>query len=277
MPSLIKRVNLAWRMRTSGLRMQPRFLVIGEAKCATTTLHDHLVRSRHVRRARRKEINFFNTPNWLLGLDWYRAHFPMGAVAKALSLGAEPLFTGDASVLTLRHPLALQRVRSVYPDIRLIVCLRDPVARAFSHWQHSRRSRREPLEFAAALAAEGGRLAGERERLERDEAYDSPAWRHWSYRDSGLYADGLARALALFPREQLLVVRTEDLASDPQGQLDRVNDHIGAPRHRLRTFPRSNRSRSGERIDPAVAEELRAFYAPHNRRIGGLLGFDPGW
>ena len=59
------------------------------------------------------------------------------------------------------HPLAASRVAALMPSVRLIVLLRNPVDRAFSHWKERRGEGVEPLGFREALAAEPGRTAGE--------------------------------------------------------------------------------------------------------------------
>src|SRR5207248_1607104 len=101
------------------------------------------------------------------------------------------------------------------PGAKVIALLRDPVSRAFSQWQHNASRGREHLGFEAALDAEMERLAGESERLVADPSYLSDAHRLWSYASRGEYADQLERWLACYRREQVLVLRSEDLYEQP--------------------------------------------------------------
>ena len=93
----------------------------------------------------------------------------------------------------------------------------NPVDRALSHYNHEVALGREPLSFEDALAAEDERLRGEVERLVADPRYFSREWWSHTYKARGRYAEQLERWLEVFPREQLLVVPSDDLAADPAG------------------------------------------------------------
>ena len=95
------------------------------------------------------------------------------------------------------------------PDVQLIAILRDPVERAYSHYQLAHRNGREPLNFEQALSAEPERLAGEEARLLSDPAYRGEAYGVQSYRTRGLYLEQLERWWAVFPPERLLVLRNQ--------------------------------------------------------------------
>ena len=96
--------------------------------------------------------------------------------------------------------LAAQRLAREVPDVRIIVSLRDPVERAYSHYKERVRHGAEPLSFEEALEAEPGRLNGEAERIVRDPSYRSKAHEDHSYLAQGRYLDMLPRWFA-FSRE----------------------------------------------------------------------------
>ena len=81
--------------------------------------------------------------------------------------------------------------------------------------------------FEAALDAEPDRIAGEVERMERDPSYVS--WNHlnFAYTDQSLYAASLERWFEQWPREQMLVLRSEDLYADPAAVLERSRAALG--------------------------------------------------
>ena len=106
------------------------------------------------------------------------------------------------------------------PDVKLIVALRDPVARAFSHHWDRTKNGVETLSFADAIDREEDRLSGERARLIEYPASTSHAYEHFSYLARGRYAEQLEAWFELFPREQVLVLRSEDLYRDPQVTYD---------------------------------------------------------
>jgi hypothetical protein len=135
---------------------------------------------------------------------------------------------------------------------------------------------REPLSFEEALEREEERTRGEVDRMLEDPAYFSHAWWNFTYRARGLYAEQLERWLAVFPRERILVVPSDELLAKPGETYARVLEFLGAPPHRLDDYPRVF-ERQYEAIRPDTRQALAAFYAEPNRRLAELLGRDLGW
>ena len=162
------------------------------------------------------------------------------------------------------------------PEARLVAILRNPVDRAFSHYQHERALGRELLSFEDAVAREDERMRGEVERMLADPSYFSHAWWNYTYVARGRYAEQLERWLAVFPREQLLVVPSEDLLLEPERTHARVLEFLGADAHRLDSYPRVF-ERQYEPMRPETRSRLAAEFAEPNRRLYELLGRDLGW
>ena len=167
-------------------------------------------------------------------------------------------------------------MRGLVPEAKLIVLVRNPVDRAFSHYQHEVALGREPLSFEEALEAEDERLRGEEEHLLADPRYFSHAWWNYTYRARGRYAEQIERWLEVFPREQLLIVPSEDLGSDPDGTYGRVLEFLGAPPHRLDSYPRVF-ERQYEAMRPETRQCLSAEFAEPNGRLYALLSRNLGW
>ena len=258
-----------WRLRraTAWLRRLPDFLILGAARCGTTSLYHWLGEHPNVTRAWHKEVGFFDR-SFTNGLAWYRAHFP-------LKFGPQRQ-TGEATPEYLYHPRAPERIRATLPDVKLIVLLRNPVERAHSHHQLLVRNRLETLPFDQALAREDERIASELERIGADETYAGLNWQHYSYRSRGEYADQLRRWFEYFPRDRFLILEMDALARKPDETLARIlvflDLPVGAPRvfERRHTMPRAP-------LDEGVRRSLQAHFEPHNRRLFELLGEDFGW
>jgi hypothetical protein len=167
-------------------------------------------------------------------------------------------------------------VQATVPEARLIVLLRDPVDRALSHYHHEVALGREPLTFEQAIEAEAERTRGEEERLVREPGYFSHAWWDYAYLGRGRYAEQLERWLAVFPREQLLVVASDELAAEPRETYARVLEFLGAPAYELDSYPRVYEQSYGE-MQPDTRRRLAGYFAEPNRRLFELLGRDFGW
>ncbi len=64
-----------FRSFTANSRILPSFIIIGEAKCGTTSLYNYMIQHPNIKSALTKEINYFNW-NYKRGLNWYKGHFP---------------------------------------------------------------------------------------------------------------------------------------------------------------------------------------------------------
>jgi hypothetical protein len=182
----------------------PSFLIIGAQKSGTTTLLDALGHHPGVF-APPDELHFFSH-RWDRGLPWYEAQFS--------PTQADDRVIGEKSPSYLSHPDAPGRIAGTLPAARLVVLLRDPVQRAYSHYWHNRRLDKEPLSFADAVAAEDGRVT------------DPHTAALYGYVGSGLYVEQLRRYVPHFAPHQLLVELFDDLRIDPGSVLGRVCEFI---------------------------------------------------
>jgi hypothetical protein len=268
-----------WGVATAGLRPLPDFLVLGTKRGGTTSLFHNLLTHPDVVRMfpeRRLKSPMYFASHYGNGERWYRSHFATRPYRTVLGAARRrPTVTGDADPYYLYHPAVPQRVKSLMPEARLIVMLRDPVKRAYSHYWERVANGVETLDFEAALAAEPTRLAPELSRLDDPNHYSRPHdW--FSYRDRGVYAPQLERWFAEFDRSQILIVASEDFYRDEQSVLDEVTRFLGIPR--LPAAPRQHYNlRPAPEMNAATRAELSAFYAPHNERLYRLLDRDFGW
>lgn len=256
----------AFGRATARYRPLPDFLVIGAQKAGTTALYAYLRWHPAVTGPSWKEVSFFDR-HWWRGEPWYRGQFPLRSAGQLV---------GEASPSYLFHPLAPERARAVVPRARLVAVLRDPVDRAYSQYQHEVALGREPLSFEEALAAEEERTRGEVERLTADPRAFSRAWWDHTYAARGLYAEQLEHWLAAFPREQLLVVTTDELGGRPAETYASILAFLGAAPHELDTYPRVF-DRDYEPMRQETRRALAEWFAGPNRRLEVLLGRELGW
>ena len=268
------RARMLGRMATAWGRPGPDFIIIGAQKCGTTSLYNYLLRHPGIVAATKRSIKFFDHgPNWAKGVLWYRAHFPF---APARPGATDRPLVGECTPSYFVHPQGPARIRRIAPRARLMVLLRNPVDRAYSAYHHQRRKGREPLSFEAALDHEQERVADEYRRLASERHFVARSYRLYSYVGWGHYAEYLEPWLRTFPREQILIMLTDDLAADPAGVLTKVHAFLGLPSARLDDYPRLNAGRY-DSLEPYLRKRLLEHFEPHNRRLAAVLGRDPGW
>ncbi len=280
-PQTVTEGLLAVRRQLDKDRPLPDFLIVGAQRCGTSSLYKYLEAHPLVVPSLRKETHYFSHHH-AKGEAWYRSHFPSRAYRTVVRRRhrREPL-TFEATPAYLFHPWAAERAADLVSEAQIVVLLRNPVDRAFSHYHHSVRRGWEELPFEQAVAVEPERLAGHVERMASDPSYRSNDFLRYSYLARGFYADQLERWATHFPRERIHVLRTEDLFDRSMETYHGLLTFLGLPpssppelaNHSYRGSSRPQ----GAPMPASVRDTLIEIFAPHNRRLSLFLGRDLGW
>jgi hypothetical protein len=252
----------------------PDFLLLGAPKCGTSALHAALARHPRLFLSEPKEPKFFLTdgPPPASGggpgdVPTWREHVWRRDDYEALFAGAPPgSLCGESTVFYLYDRDAQARIHTLLPRARLIAVLRDPVERAHSNWAHLRGAGLEPeADFATALDREPERIAA--------------GWAHfWHYAALGRYGVQLDHLFALFPREQVLLIRYRELRDAPVETADRVCRFLGVETGLIAGVPRRNvrADVSGRTSGVSAGERAAALprFADDVPRVAELTGWD---
>jgi hypothetical protein len=193
------------------------FIVPGAQKSATTALHYFLKRHPQIALPDRQELHFFDDEEIFsrpVNYQELHRHFP--AIAHSG-------LAGEVTPSYLYWRPAIERIHAYNPQIKLIILLRNPVDRAFAHWNMQRFRNLEPLDFLDALKEESRRTA----------QASSIESRRFAYVERGFYSAQLERVFKFFPRPQVHVVKFEDFRDRKQKILDRIFDFLGLKRLRI--------------------------------------------
>jgi hypothetical protein len=250
-------------------------VVIGALICGTSSLYLKLIRHREIGAAITKEVHFFDN-NHDRGMAWYRAHFPTVFERLKKRRSGARFLACEASPYYLFHPHAPARLKALIPRAKLIVLLRNPVERAYSHYHHSLRKGYEPLSFEQAVDKEPERLSGEMDRMLADPRYLSAPHQQWSYVSRGVYIDQLERWSELFPREQLLILHLAELSQHPALTWSRVTSFLELDGCDFAESKPRSEGRYAQ-LDKATRGKLQEWFRPHNARLYDWLQQDLGW
>ena len=270
----VKAAYVGARMLNAGARPLPDFLIIGAQRCGTTSLYRYLAQHPQViGAAPSKGVHYFDM-NHERSLRWYRAHFPTTRRRDR----AGRAVTGEASPYYVFHPHGPDRARAAVPNARLILMLRDPVVRAFSQYQQEYARGFEDAEtFEEALDLEQGRLAGERERMLADPAYDSGALQHHAYVARGEYASQLEAWRERFAPEQIHVIVAEEFFADPAAAYAGVLEFLGLDMPARPPHFKAFNARPAGGMAIETRERLAAHFREPNRHLEELLGRRLSW
>ena len=238
------------RLRCAGMDVmgfrKPDFLGIGVQKGGTTTLHALLDQHPGVMLPSRKELQYFSL-HFNLGQAWYCSQFASANSSQLL---------GEITPYYSFHPLAPQRIWSLCPEVKLILLFRDPVDRTLSHLFHSYRLGLESLPPIEALQAETARLLYSTKKVLRGELNQSH--QEHSYTSRSCYEVQLSRYEAFFPKEQILILRSEDLFCNPEHTWKDVQNFLELDHINLPYMPRANAGNNEANLIPkSLRESLR--------------------
>ena len=189
------------------------FILIGAQKSGTTALHYHLAKHPRIALGDQQEMHFFDDESIFdRAPDYDLLHGHYSGVAPSL-------IAGECTPSYLYWAPAAERIHRYNPQIKLIALLRNPVDRAFAHWNMQCFKGRESLDFLEAIRAE-------KERIAQPLSLES---RRFSYLDRGFYTTQLTRFLKLFAREQMRIIKFEEFKNRPLETINSIFQFLGLP------------------------------------------------
>ena len=237
----------------------PDFLIIGAGKCGTTSLNYYLGNHPQILLPNNKEINFFSK-NFTCDWDWYLSQFP--------SITDNSKFiTGEASPSYFFMPHVPERIFQLAPNIKLIVLLRNPVDRSISAYYQNRKTGKVTQTLEEVVMRE----IKHAKKLSKDEL---------SYAGGivlqGLYFWKLQRWLQIFPREQFLILPSEDFFAHPAQIMKQVCQFLEIPEFIVQKYHKLNIGAypPGEET---IRQKLTEFFVPHNQKLEECLEMKFNW
>jgi len=239
----------------------PDFLIIGAARCGTSSLFSNLLKHPQTRGpnlpltrfSNQKECHFFDKKldDPKHGIEWYKDRFK-NVSSNCVFFEATPNYLFDPKV-----PGLVSRYMS---HAKFIAMLRNPADRAWSHYFHWKNKNRHPITVLRN--------------------------KNSLYIQKGIYWKQLERWFQFFKREQFLIIRSEDFFENEKPIILQCFDFLGLQKYDInkkaiaywdpkREYLISRRTY--ERPPPRIINWLRNFYAPHNERLEKLLNRKFDW
>ena len=258
----------AWRLSTNHFRHLPTTVIVGAQKAGTTQLYAYLVTHPRCFEAAKKEVDYFSKhPE--RSVAWYRSRFPL-----SFRVTWKQGHVMEASPSYLPTPSAIRQMKQVLPKTRIIVLLRDPVSRAFSHYQHRKTRHLESRSFAECVAEE---IRASEFPPELGVATRANAAPMLGYVARGYYALQLEHLMKVFPRNKVLVLDSANLFQDTRATCERVFNFMGLDPFDVQPTKIYNRGYYQEKIDPRVAEQLREHYRPYDALLADVTEQPMTW
>lgn len=247
----------------------PDFLIIGAQKAGTTSLYSYLIKHPDIISAFKKEIHFFDL-NYYKNINWYKSFFPLKKELDGIKL------TGEASPQYMFHPHSVSRIKNDLPKIKIILLLRNPVYRSYSHYQHQVRVGREDLSFEDAIAVEEKRLGNEKSLMLKNQNLNSYNYLMYSYKKRSIYYPQVKNVISSFDKSDILIIQSEKFNNFPQQEYNKVLSFLGLPEYEL-DFSKKYNQHKYPPIKAETKQKLEEFFKPYNEKLFDLIGERYDW
>lgn len=253
-----------------GLSNKPHFLIIGAQKSGTSGLYFTLQKHPQVVASIKKEIHYFDDETWYHknNLKEYHSYFPLNINFN------KNIQCFEATPSYLYHPEVSERLWNYNKNLKLIVILREPSARALSayimyhyHFLKGKHTQfYDKREFKDAISAE---------ILDLQKGNTFTDYRGYVAR--GLYFEQLIRYYNCFPKKQILVLESEDLRKRPQINLKKVQSFLGIKEVQLNMEIKNKRQLDVQDEYKKELDLLKKYFKPHNAKLYNFLGINYNW
>jgi hypothetical protein len=268
MPSILCR----W---TSFLRISPDFFIGGIQKGGTTSFYYALVQHPQIIPAKNKELFYYSiTPHYKKGNNYYRQFFATNFYKKLReSRISKRTLSLDATTNTFDSKEAASRILKDNPKAKIVFVLRNPTERAFSHYKMAVKNNWDFADFEKALELEEKRIE-EGAKLSHPE--HNYAYQRLGYRSRGIYVEQMKHWFKVFPKENILILSSEEFFADPRKEFNKLTDFLEIDRCDKIEFEKLNVG-TEKKMEAETKKKLDEFYKPYNEELFSFLGRRFNW
>ena len=247
------------------MKKLPDYLILGNIRCGTTSTYFMMLQHPQIVPAIKKELYFFNhfgkDDLWEKGKEWYISQ--LGDCQKGQ-------ITGEATPGYMwNYNKVAPRVKQICPNTKFIIILRNPIDKIYSHFllyvRAYLRNKRKPVTTSfdkimedtfnkknTLIAKMGQRIL-----------------------DRTTYVNILKGWLKYFPREQFLILKSEDMFQNPNKVLNQIFTFLGLSPFTITPLHRNKGRRSPMR--EIWKNKLKEYFEPYNKELYKLIGKNFNW
>ena len=259
---------------TSSFRTLPNFFVIGGVRCGTTSLYHYLGQHNCIKQATYDELGYFDD-NFHLGLNWYRSLFPTKFIQKKIESKYKKFLTYDVTPFYIYNPLVVDRIFKFSPNAKIIAVLRNPIDRAYSNFNNRIQDEGDTeTTFEEIVYSEIEKIKNNKNNKENNVFLVNEFYELLLAR--GFYAKQLEFWFKKFPRKNMLLISSEELAVNTDKTISEIFEFLEVPDQKINDLTKQNKIKYPKMKD-STREILINFFKPHNEKLFGMLGRRFNW
>lgn len=244
----------------NSLKRKVDFLIIGTQKGGTSALDHYLRQHPHICMGKEKELHFFDN-------DAFFSNTPVdySIFENQFVFSDTTIIAGESTPIYMYWKPCLERIYNYNKHIKLIIILRNPIQRAYSHWNMEVRRNAETESFSYCIKNEAARL---------QQVYPMQH-RVYSYIDRGFYSHQIEQLLRYFPASQLCFIKYEDFKKRQEKTLHTIFDFLEVD---CKSYQFQPMEINKQPYTSAITIEEEAFlfqiYKDDMEKVETLLGWD---
>jgi hypothetical protein len=261
---ILKRHVYGW---SSPLRVLPDLIVIGVVRSGTTSLYHYLSQHPSIIKSAHDELGYFDS-NYKLGLNWYKSFFPSIFEKKKIERKNGKFLTYDVTPFYIYNQKSSQRIHQILPNSKLIVILRNPIDRSYSNYFLGNQEKK----FEEIIANEK-KILNKIDKNNVDEYYN---FVHTSMLARGFYAEQLENWYKIFPKDQILIIKSEEFATETNKIMNNIFDFLELPHYDIPDNSKKNKIHY-KIMKKETRADLVEFFRPYNEKLYSLVGRNFDW
>lgn len=235
------------------------FIIAGTQKGGTTALDEYFRKHQNICMAEKKEVHFFDEDryfdNHITNYSKYHKYFNPNDHSQVI---------GEATPIYMYWNKAIERIHVYNSQIKLIIILRNPIERAFSHWNMERDKGRDSRTFLQAIIDEDSKINSQNHFQNKT----------FSYLDRGYYSKQIKNIYNYFNKNQLLILRNEDLRQDPDNILVDIAKFLSIPPFNPIDHKEINSRSYPFKMSKEELSFLKKFYQEEFNSLENILKWD---
>ena len=240
------------------------FIIVGTQRGGTTSLSINISKHPEIfidnnKNPEKSEIHFYDI-NWKKGIEWYKKQVKFEKNKNKI-IGEK---TPDLMYLEYTHPY----MHFVNPFLKIIVILRNPVERAYSHWKLNKKNNSENLSFSKAISFELKNLKNQNKTF-----FTSG----YHYINRGFYYQQIKNLLKWFPMDNMLVLISEDVKNNMNKSYNKLYNFLQIHELDNVNYELEHISKNKSKINPLLYNKLMNIFKKDILSLEKLLNIKTNW
>ena len=235
------------------------FIIAGTMKGGTTAAIKNFNKHPEISMVE-KEIHYYDKKiDYQRGVDWYKSHFDYSKK-----------IVGDKAPDVMYMTSCLELLQITNPQVKILLFLRNPIERAYSHWKMTRDLFRNTSSFEFSIQDELDHRMGE------NRLYNVAFWHHFIQR--GFYYEQIMEILKYFPKDNIFIVISEKVRNNMDKEYQNIFRFLGVSNFHTK-FEEDFVSKKGDTLDKnsKIYKDLKKLYKEDIKKLEKYLGYKTDW